>query len=125
MRSSIVRVLTAGLTAGCVGCSILAPDACTLNSIYGITVRAQDAATGAPISRDARLVVTDGAYADSSYAWVQNDSIPLSAAAERAGVYSVTVRKPGYITWTQSGVEVTKDACHVRNVKLTASLSKG
>jgi hypothetical protein len=121
----MARQLTLVLAIGCAGCSIVTPDVCTSIFVSGINVRVQDAATGAPIAKDARLLVTDGAYSDSSYAPVLNDSAPLSAAGERAGVYSLTVRKAGYVTWTRSGVEVTKDACHVRPVSLTATLAKG
>jgi hypothetical protein len=48
----------------------------------------------------------------------------LSSAGERAGTYDLTIRSPGYRDWTRTGVEVTKDQCHVRPVTLTARLQK-
>ena len=125
MQSYLPRILTVLVTASCVGCSILAPANCTLNVEPGINVRVQDAATGAPTATNARLVVTDGAYTDSSYVTLRDDSATLSAAPERAGVYTVMVRKAGYVTWTRSGVEVTKGTCHVQPANLTAALTKG
>ena len=43
----------------------------------------------------------------------------------RAGRYTITVRKPGYQTWTRTGVHVREGSgrCeHVRTVGLTAAL---
>jgi hypothetical protein len=68
----------------------------------------------------------DGAYADSSGAetepGLQVDA--LVAAIERPGTYEVTVSKPGYRDWTQSGVRVTDGECNVRTANLTARLQR-
>lgn len=49
------------------------------------------------------------------------DSMPLLGAGERAGIYRVIVRKPGYAEWIGAAI-VTEDECHVRPTTLTARL---
>jgi hypothetical protein len=52
------------------------------------------------------------------------DPRPLTGAGEHAGIFRVTVRKPGYRDWVRSGVRVTRDACHVQPTTLTALLQR-
>jgi hypothetical protein len=87
---------------------------CTEQFAAGITVSPIDSVTGAPVA-GATAIARDGAFVDST-----TDLNMI--AGERAGTYSVTVRKTGYATWLRSGVNVTRDECHVKTVSLTAKL---
>jgi hypothetical protein len=75
----------------------------------------------------AQLIARDGAYADSMSVPANRpdlDSSSLSAAGERTGAYSLTVRKAGYRDWTRDNVQVTKNECHVNTVKFTALVQR-
>jgi hypothetical protein len=96
---------------------------CTALFAYGLSVTVQDSVTGLPAAAGATVVARDGAYADSTSVpanGANNTSVGL--AGERAGTYSITVRKAAYQTWSKSGVQVTKDVCHVIPVQVTAKL---
>ena len=103
------------------------PIACTEVLVWGLHVTVQDSATGAPSASGAQLIARDGAYADTS-SYPPNradlDALPLVAAGERAGTYTVTVRKTGFLDWERSHIVVTADECHVRPVALTARLKR-
>ena len=103
------------------------PVYCTDNFVWGLQVQVEDSITSAPSASGAQLIARDGAYADTaSYAPNRPDldDLPLVAAGERAGTYTVTVRKSGFLDWERSNVVVTADECHVRPVALTARLER-
>jgi hypothetical protein len=95
-------------------------EGCAASSIAAIAVRPlADARTGAAIpdtlAEEGTLVVRDGAYADTT--------LPLiGAAPDRPGIYTVTVRIPGYLPWRRSAVKVRRHGCSVRTVYLRATL---
>lgn len=103
------------------------PVACTANFVWGLHVTVQDSVTGGPSASGAQLIARDAAYADTS-SYPPNrpdlDNLPLVAAGEREGTYTVTVRKPGFVDWERRDVVVTADECHVRPVALTALLKR-
>lgn len=92
--------------------------ACTMQFVYGISATVIDSATGANITPGSYMVVREGRYVDSVSAMGEF----LSAAGERAGTYAVTIGRPGYSTFSQSEVVVTRDECHVIGVRLEARL---
>ena len=99
---------------------------CTALFAYGITVTVVDSVSGAFAAPGATVIASDGAYADSVI--VPNTASAsggIGLAGERAGTYTVTVRKAGYKTWTKNGIVVTKDECHVKGVAITAKLQTG
>ena len=103
------------------------PALCTDEFVYGLHVTVQDSVTGAPAASGAQLIARDGAYADTVTvppAAEDPDNWVLQAAGERPGVYTVTVRKAGFLAWERTGVVVTADDCHVRTVELTARLQR-
>jgi hypothetical protein len=117
----------ATLTAALSGCDLLLDSrACPTVALPAVSVRVVDSVTGASAATGARLVVRDGAYADSS----SDETEPgpqvdaLVAAIERPGTYEVTVSKPGFRDWTQRGVRVTEGECNVRTANLTARLQR-
>lgn len=100
---------------------------CPDNYAYGIVVSVRDSTTGADAVAGATGIASDGAFRDSVS--IPSGTSPhasaISLVGERAGTYTVTVRKAGYRDWTNSNVVVTRDACHVRTVTLTAQLQPG
>ena len=100
---------------------------CTDELRAGITVEVRDALTGTPAACGASGEARDGTYiapltdegrcTEAPMTWAY-----LTGAWERAGVYTVAIRKPGYRDWVQEQVVVTADACHVQPVSLQANL---
>lgn len=45
-------------------------------------------------------------------------------AGERSGRYSILVQTPGYLDWSTSNIQVRKDECHVKTVRITARLKR-
>jgi hypothetical protein len=123
-----VRIAGVSLSAVFVACNS-PPNAstprtiCTMEARAALTVEAVDSATGAPATRGARIVAQSATDTDSTKGPAASD-LPVGLAYERAGTYTVTVTKPGYRQWTQSGITVTKDECHVTPVKVTARLQR-
>ena len=98
---------------------------CTDNFVFGLEVAVQDSSTGAPAASGAQLIAQDGAWADTvgfPPTRPDLDALPLVGAGERAGTFTVTVRKAGFRDWQRSGIVVTADECHVHTVELTARL---
>jgi hypothetical protein len=89
--------------------------------LASVIVRAVDAPTGRPLSKELQwqsvLIVRDGDFVDST-------SLARGAAYERAGVYDVTVRAPGYREWTRRGVRVREGLCDLKRARLKARLSR-
>jgi hypothetical protein len=103
------------------------PPACTRSIIPALFVEVLDGDTEANVSGITRGVVRDGTYEDSLDAGALSlDDPPVAlnrlAADERAGNYSVHLEADGYQPWDTAGIRVTRDACHVRGVSLTARL---
>jgi hypothetical protein len=110
---------------GCSGSSVSASPVCTLELRPAVMVYVKDSLTNTGVASGASLVVREGSFKDSvaaPNARPDLNDLVLGAAGERAGTYQVTVSKPGYATWMQSNVRVTKNECHVNTVKLTALL---
>lgn len=93
---------------------------CTDLFAYGLTVSVTDSSTQSAMSSGVSVVARDGSYVDSAAPFPGASTFAL--AGERAGTYSVTVRKVGYKDWVKSGIQVTKDVCHVQPVGVTARL---
>lgn len=108
--------------AAITGCDLPFTRACTTDFRYGVVVEVRDSVTGAPAAAGARLVVRDGAYADTSDQLPFTEPLMLQAAGERGGRYDLTVQKPDYRDWTRTGVRVWEDGCHVIPVRLEARL---
>ena len=97
--------------------------ACTAQFVYGLAITVQNAATGAQITDSASVVVTDGSYKESyTLGATGQPGGVISAAGERAGTYSISIRKAQFAPYDTAGVTVTKDACHVQTVQVVAKL---
>ncbi len=115
-------LLLAGFAAACDS-----PTTCVDLPVPAISVLVRDSSSGAPTASGARLVARDGSYVDSvsiAPGHPELDSMTLTAAYNRPGVYDVTVRKTGYWDWVRSGVKVSKGRCNVNTVRLTARLQQ-
>ena len=101
---------------------------CTDEARPGLTLRVKDAATNDWAASGATLIAVDERGAMDSTSMPAGrpelDSLPLFGAYEHPGTFRITVRKPGYRDWVQTGVLVTADECHVRLTQLLALLQR-
>ena len=93
-----------------------------------LAVTIVDAGTGRPAGAGATVVVEGTGGRDSTLLAADPAAgQPAYVGFEptlRAGRYAVTVRKPGYLPWVRTGIEVDDDRCgHPRRRSLTATLS--
>lgn len=110
MRGWNLVAMVLFVTAGCQPLpSTGGGTACTMQFVYGISASVSDAATGADITPGSYLVAREGSYVDSVAA---GPGSFLAAAGERAGTYTVKIGRPGYSSFSQSGVVVTRNECH-------------
>ena len=126
MRSRSPFLLLAALVVAACDLTTGTPG-CTREARWGLTVNVHDSLTGAPTASGAELVAHDAAFADTVSVPPNRpdlDAEPLQSATERPGVYTVTVRKAGFVDWVRSGVVVTAGECHVETVVLTARLQR-
>lgn len=124
-RKALWPVVAAGLLLS--GCTNPFGFACSDIGRFAVHVEVRDAATNAPAAEGATLTVRDGEYVDSRNGGPGAPPIPvLSAGAERAGTYQVTVRKEGYRDWTRENVRVKRAGwCdELRSVQFTARLER-
>jgi hypothetical protein len=122
LRSRLAAVIFSA--AAVAACDFPSTGGCTLEFLYGVVVDVRDSVTGAPAAAGARLIVRDGAYADTSEQLPSpyTDELILQAAGERGGIYDLTIQKPNYQEWTRRNVWVREGRCHVIPVRLGARL---
>jgi hypothetical protein len=97
---------------------------CTLEARSSFAVTVTDSTSGGPIRSGATVRVTDGSFADTLLAPGAGASAYSGGVYERPGTYTVAVSHPDYRPWQRSGVEVTRDECHVQTQQLTARLQR-
>ena len=85
---------------------------------YGVTATVTDGADGTQVNEGLSAVLAEGSYREEME--VRGDL--LVGAGERAGLYQLTVMAHGFVTWSQSEIEVTADECHVDPVNLSVLL---
>jgi hypothetical protein len=122
-RCTLPVLVAAALAAGACTDDLV----CTTSIEPGVVVEIRDAVDANPLADHATGTVRDGTYTDALRPYASTgEGVLLSRAAadERAGTYVVEVSHPGYITWEQSGVQVTENACHVDTVHLVAELER-
>ncbi len=118
-----------GLSVLLCGCSE-AGGFCTASSEPGITLEVRDAETGLPATCGLNGWVISGSYSEVLTPNVncdQPDSLQypiVNGAHERAGVYTVLLIREGYKNWSQEGILVTEDRCHVNTVRIEVSLER-
>jgi hypothetical protein len=120
-RSILYVALLAAVSSGACTDGMI----CTTSVEPGIVVEIRDAVDDTPLAADATGRVRDGGFSDSLHAYgvtATGTLLSRAGADEREGIYLVEVSHPGFVTWEQSGVRVTGDACHVETVRLQARL---
>lgn len=100
---------------------------CTDEARFSIALVIVDSMSGEGRAAGSTVVLQDGAYQDSTSrppaAPVPSDSIYFATnTVERAGTYTVRVRRPGYALWEQQNVQVLQGACHVETIRVRARL---
>lgn len=119
----ITILLLTSLSAG-TGCS-LAPEDCTADFRFGLTVLVRDSVTAAPAGDGAIVTIQDGTYVETLTGFPGDwDSVSFVGAGERPGRYAITVSNPAYRPWVRSGVPVGEDGCHVQRVTVEAWLQR-
>jgi hypothetical protein len=114
-------VFAAGLILFAAGCGdTTGPGICTAQYVYGLNVEVRDALSHEPAADGATITASDGAYVDTLR--VMPDGLLALGAGERAGVYTLTIRKPGYQVWESIGIRVDRDRCHVHPVVVQAGI---
>ena len=101
--------------------------ACTEEARASVMVTVLDSLSGTGLAPGTTVVLQDGEYRDSSVSGsgypLPGDSIVYSTTTfERAGTYTVRVRRPGYALWERQGVQVTMGECHVVTALVRARL---
>ena len=119
MKYALLVLAIAAL--GCSAGSMSDGTVCDASAAAGINIGVRDSISGALVGDGSHIVAREGTFADSLTA---SGSGPYGLVFERAGTYAVTVTQTGYKPWTQAGVVVTKGACHVKGVALTALLQR-
>jgi len=95
--------------------------ACDTGISPGILAEIRDAQSGAPLADSAHGHATDGAFSDSLRPY---SGLALHAADERSGTYSLFVTRPGYATWSASGIRVSRGRCHVSTANITVRMDR-
>jgi hypothetical protein len=102
--------------------------ACDAYASMSLDIGIADARTGAPAATGASIIVVGPAFNDSmTFSPSEAGDTRRYRAWESeagAGRYTITVRKPGYQTWTRTGIPLRESGrCdHVQTVALTAAL---
>lgn len=124
---SLASLLMFGGLASCG--SLTANNRCTAIEKHAIAITVRDAATGAPTASNTRTIVTKrGGAVDTVLVGTTGglDSMQI-LAFDVPGTYDVQIDKPGYVTWSASGIIVPVDKdepCHPVTVSLTANLQR-
>jgi hypothetical protein len=121
-RCLITLAIIALAAAGCGNPN--APEACTAQYVYGLTVMVHDKATGQPIC-DAQVTTIVSATETETLKLLDfPPECRYVGAGERAGVYGISVVKEGYAPATLNNIRVDRDSCHVIPVRLTIALDR-
>ncbi len=107
--------------------------ACTAVAVVGLQITVRDSLSGQLLRDSLRVRATDGGYAEELLPGGVVDSVVNGTllfrdwigAYERAGRYTVTVQRPGYLTTAVGALVVTRDQCHVQTVTATIRLTPG
>ena len=127
-RTRPLRLTAALMALFSAGCVDFLGRGCDAMLDRGIAVQIRDARSGAWLAAGASAEVQDGAYIEALQlvGWrgvPPNDTATtLGGADERAGTYTVRVRRPGYQPWERGGVRVHDGECGVRTARITADL---
>lgn len=95
---------------------------CTLEVVYALNIQVKDAVTSEYLSSQANVHIQDETYSDNLSVAPLSNPPTFVGAPERSGTYTISVSKPGYVTYVSDPVAVTANACHVIPQMLTIEL---
>lgn len=98
---------------------------CSADARPGLAVTAIDARSGAVLGDFTVVLEPERTAADRRRDSSRAGAAPTAVwygALEQAGRFTLRVTKEGYRPWDSTGVEVTRDVCHVRTVRLAVPL---
>jgi len=109
--------------------SLTGSDRCNAIERFALAITVRDATTGVPTASNTRTIVTQHGGAIDTL--VVGLSTGLDAQEINAfnvpGTYDVQIDKPGYVTWSATGIIVSvdkADPCHPATVSLRADLQR-
>lgn len=94
---------------------------CTQQYVYGLNVVVLDATSGQLLVEGVTVTAVDSIYHEILYN-LSGMEYAFFGAGERMGIYTITVTKDGYQTYTSSPIDVTANVCHVNPQSLTVNL---
>ncbi len=125
----VAYLLTTGTTFVSDSIKVVVNVVCTAIAKAGLTIAIEDSVSGSkgPFANVSYVAKDTSAFKDSTFiasvpAQLLGSPFLLGMAYEHPGKYDVTVKASGYKPWVKTGVTVSKDACHVIPVSLTARL---
>jgi hypothetical protein len=113
-----LRLFAVAVLAGCGSSTVDPIRVCTDELRSTIIVNVTDAKTGASAAVGSTVIVRNATFYDSLQ--VTTQIMPPSTAyiawedRAKGGRYTVQVRKPGYLDWIKTDVDVPSDECHSR-----------
>ena len=113
------------LAIGACSSSATDPVICTAEARPALVVEIRDAKTLAPIAAAAVVEVRDGSFVETLSPGQDGFVTQLQrwGVYERAGTYTIEVRRSGYATLTLAGIVVGRDQCHVITRTIQANLT--
>lgn len=106
-NSLVVVIAVASLIA--FGCQKSATEVCTDQVTLSLSMTVKDSVSGALVP-NAVLLATMGAIKDSVVIGSNVEAYPVALAWGAPGTYDVSVRSPGYATWTSTATVTVGDA---------------
>lgn len=116
----MLRAAALGALATAIAACDISTGVCATQPLPAIVVDVVDSITNLSAVSGSKLVIRDGAYADSMTA---NVAFPQLFAGNRGGTFDVTVTRANYEPWVKNDVVVTQDRCRTNlTVNLIARL---
>jgi hypothetical protein len=117
---SIVLLVVVVAASACRGST---EPVCAGVAVPGLAIEVREAGSALQLRREVTITVAASGFQESVTLTETSPTGPWSAAYERPGTYTVTVRRPGYREWVRSAVVVEREnRCHVRTTSVTAEL---
>lgn len=128
-RRGIVAAVTAAFPLVLGACSLTTE--CRVTGVFGLRLIIEDSLTGQATGDSAIATAADSAagYIDTLRVAPGSEGRTPEGRArlfigvvDRPGTYTIHVRKPGYLDWTATGVELAEGACGVEPLEVLARL---
>lgn len=102
---------------------------CRVTGVYGLRVQVEDSISGQAAGDSAVVTAADSAagYLDTLFVPPNGRTLEgkvwlYTGVPDRPGIYKVVVRKPGYVDWVATNVELAAGACGVQPFDVVARL---